>query len=197
MQIITCDQRSEEWDKCRVGKFTASSALAIATQGKGLETLALQKAIERVTGEKEKTVQVNEYIQHGIDTENEARIIYELETGNKVEQVGFVIDNEWVGCSPDGLVSSDGLIEIKCPSNKVYAEYLVSDKVDNGYYHQMQMQMLITKRTWCDYVVYNSNFGDKPIIIKRIYPDKEVIDKIADGLIKGIELTKQYMEKMK
>lgn len=197
MQIITCDQRSEEWDKCRAGKFTASSALAIATQGKGLETLALQKAIERVTGEKEKTVQVNEYIQHGIDTENEARTIYELETGNKVEQVGFVVDNEWVGCSPDGLVSFDGLIEIKCPSNKVYAEYLVSDKVDNGYYHQMQMQMLITKRTWCDYVVYNSNFGYKPIIIKRIYPDKEVMDKIADGLIKGIELTKQYMEKMK
>ena len=48
MQIITCDQRTEEWDKCRMGKFTASSALAIATQGKGLDTLAMQKAIERI-----------------------------------------------------------------------------------------------------------------------------------------------------
>ena len=189
-------QRSEEWDKCRMGKFTASSALAIATQGKGLDTLAMQKAIERITGKKEKTVQINEYIQHGIDTEDEARLIYELETGNKVQQVGFIEDNDWVGVSPDGLVNDDGLIEIKCPCNKVYAEYLVSGKVDNGYYHQVQMQMLVTKRNWCDYTVYNDNFP-RAIVIKRIYPDYEVMNKIADGLIKGIELAKQYMEKLK
>lgn len=189
-------QRSEEWDNVRAGRFTASSALAIATQGKGLETLAMQKAIERVTGKKEKTVQINEYIQHGIDCEDEARSIYELETNSKVEQVGFVIDNDWVGCSPDGLINHDGLIEIKCPCNKVYAEYLVTGKVDNGYYHQMQMQMLVCNRQWCDYVVYNPAFP-KSIVIKRIYPDKEVMDKIADGLIKGIELAKKFMEKLK
>lgn len=196
MQIINCDQRTDEWDKCRMGKFTASSALAIATQGKGLDTLAMQKAIERITGKKEKTVQINEYIQHGIDTEDEARLIYELETGNKVQQVGFIEDNDWVGVSPDGLIEDDGLIEIKCPCNKVYAEYLASGKVDNGYYHQMQMQMLVTKRKWCDYTVYNDNFP-RAIVIKRIYPDYEVMNKIADGLIKGIELAKQYMEKLK
>ena len=56
--------------------------------------------------------------------------------------------------------------------------------------------MLVTKRNWCDYTVYNDNFPIA-IVIKRIHPDYEVMNKIADGLIKGVELAQQYMEKLK
>lgn len=195
MQIITCDQRTDEWYSCRLGKFTASSALVIANRGKGLETLALEKAIERITGRKKES-QINEFMQHGIDFEDEARNIYELETGNKVDQVGFVVDNDWVGVSPDGLIGNEGLIEIKCPSNKVYGEYLITKEIKKEYYYQMQMQLLVTNRIWNDYTVYNPEFPQS-IIIQRVLPDKDVMDKIADGLIFGIELAKKYMEKMK
>lgn len=195
MQIIKdIEQRSDEWFAVRLGKFTASDALTIANQGKGLETLALEKATEELSRKKSGSNYMNEAIQHGIETEDEARDIYELESGNTVEQVCFVIDNENVGCSPDGLIGEDGLVEIKCPTDKVYMQYLIDDVVKKEYYYQMQMQMLVTNRHWCDYVVYNYNFK-KPIIIKRIKPDEEVMTKIAEGLMIGIEKKNEFMKK--
>ena len=98
-------------------------------------------------------------------------------------------ENEYVGVSPDGLVGEDGLIEIKCPQDKTYTQYLLDGKIKPEYYSQMQMQMFITERLWCDYVVYNPNFK-KSITIQRVYPDKEEIKRIADGLAKGVEMIK-------
>lgn len=39
-------QKSDEWLRVRSGKLTASNALAIATGGKGLQTLCLETAAE-------------------------------------------------------------------------------------------------------------------------------------------------------
>lgn len=199
MKIHNCEQKTEEWYECRRGKLTASVAHTIKTAGKGLETLCLEKATEILTGIVSDGY-INEAMQHGNDYEAEARSIYELETGNKVVQVGFCEDNEYVGVSPDGFVGDDGLIEIKCPQDKTYTQYLIDMKIKPEYYAQMQMQMLITKRIWCDYVVYNSHF-EKPIIIQRVFPDKEYMEKLAEGLGYGIrriqEIVKQVQSNMR
>ena len=124
MKVYNCEQGSEEWLKCRLGKLTGSVAHTIATSGKGLETLCLEKATEILTGIISDGYK-NDAMQHGNDYEAEARSIYELETGNTVIQVGFCEDNEFVGVSPDGLIGDDGLIEIKCPTDKTYTQYLI------------------------------------------------------------------------
>ena len=193
MKVYNCEQGSEEWLKCRLGKLTGSVAHTIATSGKGLETLCLEKATEILTGIISDGYK-NDAMQHGNDYEAEARSIYELETGNTVIQVGFCEVNEFVGVSPDGLIGDDGLIEIKCPTDKTYTQYLIDGVIKPEYYSQMQMQMLITNRNWCDYVVYNPNFK-KTIIIKRVKADKEHMEKIGAGLGYGMRKIKEIVEK--
>lgn len=199
MKIYNCEQGSEEWFKCRLGKLTGSSAHTIYTNGKGLDTLCLEKATEILTGIISESYK-NDAMQHGNDYENEARSIYELETGNKVNQIGFCEENEYIGVSPDGLIDDDGLIEIKCPTDKTYTQYLIDMKIKPEYYSQMQMQMLITKRSWCDYVVYNPHF-QKTLIIQRVFADKEYMEKIGNGLVDGerkikenVNIAKKTME---
>jgi predicted phage-related endonuclease len=112
VRIYELDQNSSEWDKLRLGKFTASDAQAIGNDGKGLETLVYKKVAEIMTQQIEESY-MNSDMQRGHDFEAMARNAYEIETGKRVVQVGFVEMNSYVGCSPDGLVGEDGLAEYK------------------------------------------------------------------------------------
>ena len=60
----------------------------------------------------------------------------------------------------------------------------------------MQMQMLVTGRKWCDFVSYNPNFTDNPIIIIRVYPDKEMQDKLKEGIEKGTKRIKEILSEV-
>jgi hypothetical protein len=64
------------------------------------------------------------------------------------------------GCSPDGLVGGDGLIEIKCPNTATHLEILLTGKIDIEYIHQMQFQLSCTGRQWCDFVSYDRRLPD-------------------------------------
>lgn len=189
-------QGTEEWLAVRLGKFTASTATAIKSNGKGLETLVLDKAVELITKKQAKQPYKSSAMDDGNNREDEARTVYELSTGLSVTQVGFCELNEHVGCSPDGLVGDDGLVEIKCPEARTFLTYKLTKKVDTGYYAQMQMQMYVTDRKWCDYVVYHPDFPDA-IIIKRVERDEVFIEKIRIGLESGIKKLKETMEKIK
>lgn len=187
-------QGTSEWLQIRLGKFTASNASSVATAGKGLETLVFEKAEELVTGQIKEGFKNADMIR-GNELEPKARNLYELETENIVSQVGFCELDEYVGCSPDGLVDEDGLVEIKSPTFRVFYEYLTTAKVDSKYMWQMQMQLLVTNRKWVDYVVYNPMFKKQPIIIKRIERDEEKIEKIKKGLEDGIKKLQEILEK--
>ena len=185
------EQRSQEWYELRSTRMTASHAQAIGANGKGLITYIRDKMCKLYsTNEEEKYT--NKDMEYGIEQEPVARMLYEFETGNKVEKVGFVIYDDYVGCSPDGLVGDKGLIEIKCPSNKVYFDLLLDKKIDTKYFWQMQMQMLICDREWCDYVAYNPNF-EQQLFTARLYRHEESIEKLKKGfatLIDKLHLTK-------
>ena len=188
------EQRSEEWYAIRKGKMTASKAHVVITNGTGLDTYISELMAEYYSSEPQEQIS-NKDIQRGIDLEPQARNMFMLETGLTVKQVGFITVNEYVGCSPDGLIGGDRLIEIKCPSDKVYLELLMSEKVDPKYYAQMQFQMLVTRRTSCFYVAYNPNF-EKDLFIKEIERDEVMIGKIKEGIEAGITLIKEIKEKI-
>lgn len=187
-------QGTPEWFEVRLGKLTASKATAIATAGRGLETLVYEKAAELIT-RKLPDAYTNQDIERGKELEHKARNAYEIETGNVVHEVGFIELDEFTGCSPDGLVGNDGLVEIKCPKDSVFIKYLYTGKVDTGYMWQMQMQMHVTSRKWVDYVVYNPNFRN-PLIIKRIDRDEAKIKKIKEGLATGKAKLQSILEKI-
>ena len=195
MKTHNFKQGSEEWLKIRLGKFTGSNAQAIAASGKGLETLIFEKVAEISTG-KSKPFYTNGDIERGRELESMARDSYEIETGATVKQVGFVELDEFTGCSPDGLVDDDGLIEIKCKNDANYARYLCDKKIDSAHNWQIQMSLFVTGREWCDYIVFNENFK-KTISVTRVMKNETEIAKIKAGLAMGIARVKSSLEKIK
>lgn len=187
------EQGSPEWFKIRELKLTASNAQAIGNAGKGLETLITEMAAEYYsTAEKEHFTSKD--IERGIELEKVAREVYELEKDVEIEQVGFIEESEHVGFSPDGLIGKIGLVEFKSLND--VAHYKLTKygekEIETKYVWQVQMQLLISKRKWCDLVFYNPNF-EKSLIIFRMEPNKETFEKLKVGIAKGIELIKSHI----
>lgn len=187
MQVINCEQGTEEWFSLRKGVMTASHAQAIGNKGKGLDTYITELMAEYYSsGEKEQFS--NSHTDRGNELEPLAADMYELDTGHTVTTVGFCKLNEHVGCSPDRLVNDDGLLEIKCVNDVAYFKHLLNgeDEIDTKYIWQTQMQLLITGRAWCDLAFYNPNF-EKSMCVYRILPDQEKMKALMEGFEMGIE----------
>jgi len=186
-------QGSDEWLEDRKGKLTASNAQAISANGKGLETYVYTLLSEKYSSNNEKYT--NEDMERGNELEAMARKLYELEKDVEIKEVGFIEMDEFSGASPDGLIGEDGLVEIKSPNDKNHFFIVSTEKIETKYIWQMQMQMLVTDRKWCDFVSFNPNF-EKELVIIRVERDEKKIEKLKIGIEVGKELitklTKQY-----
>lgn len=187
MEIINVEQNTAEWLEVRKGKMTASKATAIGNNGKGLESYIIELMAEYYSTSQEEHFS-NKHTDRGHELEPIARGIYEFERDVTVEQVGFVQRDEFTGCSPDGLVEKDGIIQIKCVDDTKYFKFILNgeSEIDSGHIWQCQMELLVTERKWCDLVMYNPNYK-KSILVYRILPDKEKFKALEDGLKKGKE----------
>jgi putative phage-type endonuclease len=191
-------QRSPEWFAQRVGKFTGSqySCLMAGPDTDTYKNYIREKAWERLTG---KAVQgfTNDAMQHGIDTEPQARAYYEFVTDTVVEEVGFLVhpDYPYLGVSPDGLVGSDGLLEIKCPQPKTHIEYLASKKLPAKYKAQVQGQLMVARRDWCDFVSFHPDSEYQSIV--RVYADDKYITQLIDRAKIADEAVEELITKIK
>lgn len=178
-------QGTPEWFAVRKGKMTASNAQAIANQGKGLDTYA-HKVMAEYFSSAEQAGYLNDDMIRGTELEAQARSMYELETGNTVEQIGFCEYTEYSGSSPDGFVGLDGGLEIKCPNDVNHLRMILygEAEIDTGYIWQVQMNMLCAHRSWWDLVFYNPNF-EKSLIMHRITADQVQMEKLTSGLAMG------------
>lgn len=193
MQIHKISQRSDEWYKLRRGKMTASNAQAIAANGKGLETYIYSLVTEKYSNNRANYT--NSDMERGVELEDQARSTYEIER-EEVQQVGFIELDEFVGCSPDGLVSEEGGLEIKCVNDVNFFKLLIEGEkeIDPKHKWQCQMCMKITERKWWDLAIYNPNF-DQNLLVFRIYPDLVMQEKLTLGIEKGKTLIKLIEEK--
>lgn len=188
------EQNTPEWLAARSGKFTASmfGDLFAAKTTQAYENAIYRVAFERVTGQQAPTYS-NVYMERGHELESTAREAYEMQTFNMVEQVGFCELNDWVGCSPDGLIGTDGMIEIKCPAYNTFIRYINSGKLPSTYFYQVHGQMYVTGRQWVDFTAYHPPF--KPFII-RVERDEKVCQEIETALTEAIEKAKKIIEKL-
>lgn len=175
------EQRSEEWFQARLGKVTASKLSDVMATTKSGEsayrrTYRHQLVTERLTG-KQTEIYINQAMQHGMDTEDEARDFYVFKHAD-VQEVGFVDHPtiDMAGASPDGLVGDDGLIEIKCRQPQNHTETLISHQIPSRYKLQMYWQMACTGRKWCDYVSYCPSFPEslKMVVIRLQWDDEQI-----------------------
>ena len=195
MEVLLCEQRSEEWFKARLGVITASAAHKMNYSGMR-KTYFYQMLSERLTGIYV-PLPINEYMQWGIDYEDEAREWYEATSGNTVEEVGFVFKDKdrRAGCSPDGLVGKYGLIEIKCPMSKTHV-LQVNEGPKLEYRRQMQFQMWTTGRAWCDFVTYDPRMPEGlKGHIKRIPRDEKAIEQIQNNVDVMVGQMDEFMKK--
>lgn len=182
-------QGSPEWLAQRVGKVTASRVADVIAKTKtgysaSRANYLAQLVAERLTGQPAETFK-NAAMQHGTDTEPQARMAYETETGSMVTEVAM-IDHPTIamsGASPDGLVQIDGLVEIKCPNTSTHIETLLSGKVPSKYIPQMQWQMACTNRRWNDFVSFDPRLPeDMQLFIKRVERDDVLIAEYEDEI---------------
>jgi len=195
MKMHSCQQGSEDWFKLRAGKLTASNAQAIATAGKGLETLCYKTLADKYATTLEEGY-TNSNMERGTELESQARSIYELETGVVVDQVGFIEYSDYVGGSPDGLIGTDGVVEIKCHDNTNHFRLLTGQDTDPKYVWQMQMLLLITGREYADMLAYCPNFS-KSLIVRRFEKDADMHKKLLAGFVEGERLIKEIESKLK
>jgi hypothetical protein len=189
-------QGSIEWFKLRERKKTASHATAIGANGKGLKTYCQDIVIDMVRIKKPESY-TNTDIERGSELEPIAVSAYEFQNGVKIIPMGFITNDKYpnVGVSPDGLIGDDGGIEIKARNDKKHFA-LIQGETSEIPFNQIQMTLLVTERKWWDFGSFNDNF-DKPLFIKRIYPDEKYFEKLKKGFEEGEKLIEEYLETYK
>jgi putative phage-type endonuclease len=182
MIIETADQRTDDWFEARLGKATASRFKDVmATLKNGNPAQAQQDYLTELVVERLTQQPVQKFataaMNWGTEQESAARLAYERHADIEVQETGFVAhDTLMAGCSPDGLVYWDGLLEIKCPFNTgVHIETLLSGMPEH-HTAQIQGQMWITGRDWCDFVSYDPRMPvELQLHVQRIERDEAFI----------------------
>ena len=173
--FFDADQSSQEWLDMRAGKLTSSKLGAVmANFGKAFgppaKKYAVDIAIEQITGKPIPSSFSNDHMERGLIQEPVARMLYEQDTFCTVDNGGF-FGSEFVGCSPDGLVSDCGVIEIKSVIASVHYASLKRQTLDPAYRWQCIGNLKFTGRDWLDFVSYCADFPpDKQLFTHRIEP---------------------------
>nr|XP_020491749.1 uncharacterized protein LOC109985699 [Labrus bergylta] len=139
--------------------------------------------------------------RYGQTSEPLARIFFEETTGKTVETAGLVVDERenWLAASLDGIIDTDTILEIKCPtlkkleshdgsllkmieSNKyeikhINGRYILKETASGlGYYYQVQIAMHCANKTNCKFLVWTPN---EYIIVDVPYNKDWTMEKIC------------------
>lgn len=199
MQRYDFDQYSMQWWSVRRGVPTSSCFDRIVTPAKGELSKQADGYIHQLIADQydpEYGV-VDDYVtaamRNGTIMEPEARNYYAFERGMDVEQVGFCMDDDGrFGCSPDGMVGDDGLLELKCPQPHTQVAYLLANQLPQAYKPQVHGQLVVTGRKWVDFMSYSPGF---PILLIRVEPD-EYTDKLRVALDEFWQKYQESLEKV-
>jgi YqaJ-like recombinase protein len=195
-------QNTPEWAQARAGKITSSRMCDVMafSVGDGVYKSGPRKGqpkiakplkartdyigdiiAEILTGEPREQVRAKP-LDWGHDVEAAARAAYEADTGEIVQQVGFVAHptEPYIGCSPDGLIGDDGQLQIKCPNNPAVHIATLRDGMPEEHVPQVQGEMLVTGRAWSDFVSFDPRMPEHLRLYRqRIVRDEAYIATLA------------------
>lgn len=183
MQILACEQGSEEWFRSRAGMPTASEFATILASGKGggeskmRRTYLLKLAGEILTGELMDSYS-NLHMERGKAMEEEARRFYSFLADAEPQRVGFIVNGP-KGCSPDSLIGEEGVLEIKTALPHILLDKLMRDQFPPEHQAQTQGELWVSEREWVDLAIY---WPRLPLFVKRSYRDETYIAKLTDAV---------------
>jgi len=187
IEIIDVEQRSEEWYRARMGIPTASMFGVVMAQGrergtdsKGRASYMRKLAGEIITGIPMESY-TNEDMERGSQQEPEILARYVFETGNDVTPCGF-IKNGKKGCSPDGLIRDDGMVQIKSAAPHVMIEILMDlhKGAPKKHLPQCHGELWVAERKWTDLVIGSS--PRLPLAIFHLKRDQQFINDIETSV---------------
>jgi hypothetical protein len=164
MIVHNVEQGTDEWFALRCGIPTGSEFKKLVTSkgepSKTLSTYAITLANEKYAGKPVDAWEGNGWTERGKELEDEAISLYEFVNDVTVERVGFItLDDGTAGCSPDGMVGDDGMLEVKCLKSETHTKtimyYQKHGKCPTDYVQQTQGQIMIAEREWCDLIFYH------------------------------------------
>lgn len=179
------DQGTVAWQHLKLGIPSASNiSRALAKKGTETRNTYLMELVGQIA-----TKQFDEIfgkaLEYGVANEASARAAYEFETGNRIEQIGFIYTHDKrLGVSPDGIMPglNKGL-ELKCPiTAKVHADFLCNDKIKSEYFLQVQFQLYVSQYESWDFASYNPSFKKNMLKIKTFEPDRETFERFDNEL---------------
>lgn len=186
-------QGTPEWFALRCGHVTASnvsdcSAKSRDGKGEGVTRKKYRTRIvtEWLTGSPVESGFKSDAMDRGNNVEPVARAAYEARVGDFVDQITFATHDEIknFGASPDGLVGSDGLVEIKCPMSHTHYTYLSEGKVPAEYKDQMIAQCAVLKRKWVDFISFDDRFPAKmQLFVVRFEPSEKEISDMESAVV--------------
>lgn len=197
-------QRDEAWFRLRAGRFTGSrfgDLMAVTRSGPSASrrNLIATLACERMTGTCVETYS-NAAMQRGTELEPEARAAYETAIGELVTEEDFIAHPTlpMVGVSPDGLVGDHGLVELKCPAAMAkHLDALLTNDHATEYHWQIQGQLWVSGRDWCDAVSYDPRWpAHLRLAIKRVTRDDVAIAALEKECAKAEAEIAEYIAKL-
>ena len=183
-------QGSDVWLEARLGIPTASEFDRIVTPAKlQLASAATKymhlKLAEWMYGAPLEAF-VSPWMERGQALEAEAVRYYEMERDVETTKVGLVLtDDGMIGASPDRLVtdpldSTPGLLEQKCPALETHVGYMLDPaSLVAEYRLQVQGQLWVCQREWCDMQSYYPGF---PSVIIRVQREEKVQAALAQHI---------------
>lgn len=182
--IFDCEQNSPEWFAARMGIPTASEFGTVTAKGRGGgESVTRRKylltlAAQIITGEYVQTWAGNEHTERGHAMEDEARQFYAFQRDADPQRVGFMRRGR-AGASPDSTIGARGLLEIKTKLPHLQLEVLEQDRLPPEHVAQVQGQLWVSGRDYCDFVSY---WPKLPLFVKRIERDDAYIANLAQAV---------------
>lgn len=183
VQIFDCAQGSPEWFACRLGIPTASEFATVMAKGRdGGDSVTRRKYMlellgEELTGEVQEGY-TNAHMERGKVMEDEARELYAMLRDVEPVRVGFMRRGD-MGASPDSLIGDDGLLEIKTKLPHLHLAVLLAGKLPAEHKAQVQGQLLVSGRAWCDFVSY---WPALPPFIVREFRDEPYIANLSAAI---------------
>jgi len=194
IQIIECDQNSEEWIRARMGIPTASKFATVMAKGQGKTRNEYMRKLagEVLTGEPMDHYS-NQHTERGHEMEPEARDLYAFMHDCEPQLIGF-IRNGPKGCSPDSLVNGSGMVEIKTKLPHIQIECLLANKLPSEHKAQCQGALWVAEREWIDFVSY---WPRLPLFVVREYRDEEYIANLASEVDRFNEELAEMVERVR
>lgn len=185
IEIFDFVQNSPEWYRARAGIPTMSDADVFLMKGRGggesetRKKLLYRKAGEIITGNPAESYS-NHHMERGHELEPEARDCYAFISDHDPQLVGFV-KNGRRGASPDALIGSDGVLEIKTKMPERLIPVIEDKEFPAEHKAQCQGILMVAEREWVDLACYWPGFD---LVIRRAYRDEDYIKKLSEAIDK-------------